>query len=71
MEHTHENGLLQEFWMIFTDPAHALAELASAIVFDLVVIALLWGVLFKKVLLPKLTRKIHAEIDKEHGITHE
>lgn len=71
-EHLHEHGdsLLQEFWALFTDPAHALAELASAIVFDLVVIALVWGVLIKKVIIPKITKKVHAEIDREHGIEH-
>ncbi len=72
MEHEHEHGasLWAEFWAVFTDPAHAMAEFASAIIFDLVVIALLWGVLIKKVIIPKITKKVHAEIDREHGIEH-
>lgn len=70
--HDHEHGsLFQEFWAVFTDPAHALSELASAIIFDLVVIALLWGVLIKKVIIPRITKRVHAEIDREHGIDHD
>jgi hypothetical protein len=30
----------------------------------------LYGIVFKKVLLPKLRRDIHKEIDIEHGIEH-
>lgn len=65
---THKN---ETWWDIFTDPNHIAAELGWTIIQDFVVLWLLYGVVFKKCILPKLTNKIHAEIDKEHGIEHE
>jgi hypothetical protein len=70
--HDHEHGsLFSEFWAVFTDPAHALAEIASTLVFDFLFIAFLWGIVFKRYLLPRLTHKIHADIDKQHGVNHD
>jgi len=68
VENTHQN---ETWWDIFTDPKHIAAELGWTIIQDFVVLWLLYGVVFKKCILPKLTNKIHAEIDKEHGIEHE
>lgn len=67
-EDTHQH---ETWWDIFTDPNHIAAELGWTIIQDFVVLWLLYGVVFKKCILPKLTNKIHAEIDKEHGIEHE
>ena len=61
----------ETWWNIFTDPNHIAAELGWTIIQDFVVLWLLYGVVFKKCILPKLTNRIHAEIDKEHGIEHE
>lgn len=58
--------MIQEFWAVFTDPAHALSELASSIVIDGLFIFLIYQTLIKRVLLPKW----HKEIDEEHGIEH-
>lgn len=58
--------MFQEFWEVFTDPAHAMAELASSIVIDGLFIFLVYQTLIKKVLLPRL----HREYDEEHGIEH-
>ena len=65
MDHT---GLSfwQEVWTIFTDPAHILAELGWTIIQDVILVWLLYGTIWKKILLPKL----HEKFDKEHAITH-
>lgn len=64
--HKHET-----WWDIFTDPSHIAAEIGWTIVQDALILGLLYGFVFKKCILPRLTKKIHEDIDKEHGITHE
>jgi hypothetical protein len=49
------------------DPAHLLSELGFTIVFDFVLLWLVWG----KILKPRIMKQVHAELDAEHGITHE
>jgi hypothetical protein len=61
----------ETWWSIAFDPNHTIAELFWTIVFDGLVVAVLYNVVFKKFILPKLRRDIHTEIDIEHGITHE
>ena len=61
----------ESFVEIATDPAHIFAELVFTLVFDLVIIAFIWGVIFKKLLLPFITKKVHEEIDIEHGYDHD
>lgn len=63
--------MFQEYWHLITDPAHGLAEITYTILFDLVIVSLIWGVLFNKIILPRVKRDIHREIDEEHGITHD
>lgn len=65
---THNN---ETWWDIFTDPNHIAAEIGWTIVQDALILGLLYGFVFKKCILPKLTKKIHEDIDKEHGIEHE
>jgi len=62
--------MIDEALHIFTDPAHILAELGWTVIQDVLIIGLLYGVVFKRVILPKLRKDIHEEIDAEHGITH-
>ena len=58
-----------ETWQdIAFDPNHIIAELIFTVVFDGIVVWLLWGIVFKRMILPKLRRQIHQEIDEEHGI---
>jgi len=64
-------NLWQDYLSVALDPAHILAELTFTIVFDGLVIALLWGVIWKQWLLPKLQKQIHHEFDEEHGIEHD
>jgi hypothetical protein len=65
-----DNSLLVEAWSIFTDPAHIIAELSWTIIQDFVIIWLLYGTVWKKMILPRLRREIHKEIDEEHNISH-
>jgi hypothetical protein len=53
-------------WDIFTNPAHIIAELGWTLIQDVILVWLLYGTLWKKVILPKL----HEKFDKEHKITH-
>ena len=66
----HEAGqpFWDEVWSIVTDPAHIFAELLWNVIFDVIVVSLLYGEIFKRVLLPRLRRDIHRAIDEEHGI---
>jgi hypothetical protein len=63
--------MTETWWDIATDPNHIIAELFWTVIFDGIVIALLYNVVFKKWILPRLRRDIHTEIDQEHGISHE
>jgi hypothetical protein len=61
-----------ETWLeIATDPNHIIAELIWTAIFDGLFVWFLYGVVFKKYLLPKLRKDIHTEIDAEHGVTHD
>ena len=70
--HEHEETL--SFWdeviSITFDPAHIFAEVFWQIVFDVILVAFLYGVFFKRWLLPRLRKQIHHELDSEHGIEH-
>jgi p-aminobenzoyl-glutamate transporter AbgT len=74
-EHGHEEHsdmtLWEEAWEIFTDPAHILPEIAWHIIIELVIVTLIYGLLIKKVIIPKLRKDIHKDIDKEHGYKHD
>ena len=56
----------EEAWSIFTDPSHIMAELGWTIIQDVILVWLLYGTLWKKVILPRL----HEKFDKEHKIVH-
>jgi hypothetical protein len=62
------------FWdevvSITFDPSHIVAEVFWQVVFDVVLVAFIYGIVFKKWILPKLRHQLHKEIDKEHGIEH-
>ena len=56
----------QDAWSIFTNPGHIIAELGWTIIQDVILVWLLYGTLWKKVILPRL----HEKFDKEHKIVH-
>ena len=70
--HDHEGlGFWAEVWAVTTDPAHIIAELIFTIIFDGLFVAFLYGVVFRKFILPKLRRDIHKDIDEAHGESHD
>ena len=73
LEDAHEaaGGLWAEFWALFTDPAHAMTEIAMSIVWDVIVITLIYQILVKRWLYPRWLRRAHQEIDAEHGVDHD
>ena len=63
------HDLLCDYLSTQFDPAHILSELGFTIVFDLILIWLVWGKLIK----PYINRKVqraHQELDEEHGVEH-
>lgn len=60
----------ETIWSILLDPNHIAAELIWNLIFDGFFVAFLYGVVWKRILLPKLRRDLHREIDTEHGIEH-
>lgn len=58
---------MSETWIdIVTDPNHIIAEVVWNIIFDVLIIALGYGILIKKIVLPK----IHKYIDDKHDVKH-
>lgn len=68
--HDAGTSFWDELWSITFDPAHIVSELIWQLVFDGLFVALLYGVVFKRWLLPRIRREIHEDIDEEHGIEH-
>lgn len=68
-EHGHGDagGFWEEYLQLLTDPAHLAYEVTFTILFDFIIIAFLYGVLVKKIIIPRLRKSIHAEIHAEHG----
>jgi hypothetical protein len=61
--------VIEEFWTVFTDPAHIMAEIASALVWDILIVLLLWPLIRRW--LTRFAHKIHEEIDEAHGVEHD
>ena len=57
----------ETWWQIAFDPNHIVAELIWNIVFDLLIISVGYGIIIKKIILPK----IHKYIDDKHGVKHQ
>lgn len=67
--HAHESSdFFTEFGELLGSPAHWAFELLFSVLFDLIVISLIYGIVIKKFIIPRLKKTIHAEIDKEHGL---
>lgn len=63
-------SFLSELGHLLTDPAHLAFEFIFSIVFDLVIVTLLYGIVIRKVIIPRLKKSLHEEIDREHGVEH-
>lgn len=58
---------MQETWIsVLLDPNHIIAELVWNAVFDGLIIAIGYGIIIKKMILPY----IHKYIDTKHGVYH-
>lgn len=67
--HAHEStDFLTEYVELLSNPAHWAFELTFSIIFDLLIIPIVYGIIIKKVIIPKLKKTLHDEIDKEHGL---
>lgn len=57
-----------EFGEILSSPAHWAFELLFSVLFDIIIISLFYGILIKRVIIPRLKKSLHEEIYKEHGL---
>lgn len=72
VEHAHaEHGFWEEFLALLSDPAHLAFELVFSLVFDILIVTILYGIIIKKIIIPRLRKSIHEEIDREHGVEHQ
>ena len=62
---------METWWSIVTDPNHIVAEIIWNIIFDGLIIALGYGIIIKKFVLPYLRKNIHKYIDDRHLVEHE
>lgn len=59
---------MKESWLsIAMDPNHIIAELVWTLLFDVVIVAFLYGFVWKKLLFPKF----HIKFDIDHGLSHD
>ena len=59
-----------EFLYLVTDPAHIAFEVFYTFVLDILIVFLIWGIIIKKWIIPKLRHDLHKQVDAEHGIVH-
>lgn len=67
--HEHTGSLVQDYFNLLTDPAHAMVEVTYMLLGE-ILIALILLPLIRKYFNYRLA-KAHAELDAEHGITHD
>jgi hypothetical protein len=61
-------GFLREYWSILTDPAHVSVELTLTLLFDGLLLGVLWPLI--RGYLNRVMERQHAVLDEEHGIVH-
>jgi len=67
----HTGSFLEQYIELLGNPAHWAFELTVQFVIDLVILYFGYKVIFKKIILPKIRKDIHTEIDRDHDLTHE
>lgn len=70
-DHSEELSLWESTLHVLTDPGHIIAELIFTIFFDLVVVFFFYKIVLKKIIIPRLRKDIHKEIDTAHGINED
>ena len=68
--HEHSGNVLVDAWSVFSDPAHFIAEIGFSIVIDFFLIFIVYQLFFKKVLIPRLRKQLHKELDAELHVEH-
>lgn len=68
--HAHSADFWTDFMSIATDPAHLAFEFVFSLVFDFIIVTLLYGIVIQKIIIPRLRKSLHEELDKEHGVEH-
>jgi hypothetical protein len=68
---SHTASWFSEYIAMLHDPAHILFEITLTIIFDFLIVYVGYKVVVKRFILPRLRKEIHAEIDREHELTHE
>lgn len=61
--HIHSDNFWDRYFELLTDPAHWLFEITVTLTVDVLV----GFIILKKIVIPKVKRALHKEIDKEHG----
>jgi hypothetical protein len=69
-EHGGDGGWFSEYLQLLQDPAHIAFEITISILFDLFIVYLGYQLFIKRVLIPRLRRDLHKELDAEHGVDH-
>lgn len=64
-DHASTGNIWQDAWNLFTDPAHFIAEIGFTIVTDVILVFVVWHLLVKGFLLPRLKKQIHREVHEE------
>ena len=68
----HEDGTWWDQYLhLLQNPAHWIFEITVQVVIDLVILYFGYQILWKRVVLPKVRRDIHAEIDRDHDLIHD
>lgn len=60
----------QDAWSVTTDPAHITAELIFTLIFDGLVLGIVWKLGIKRWIDRRIERE-HIVLDKEHGVSHQ
>ncbi|RNL79689.1 hypothetical protein [Nocardioides marmorisolisilvae] len=68
LEEAHGGGFLHEYWSILTDPAHVSVELTLTLLFDGLLLGVLWPLI--RAYFNHVLERQHAALDEEHGIVH-
>lgn len=69
--HEHSGDFWVDFIDLLTNPAHLAFEFVFSVAFDFVMVTILYGIVIKKIIIPRLRKSIHEELDKEHGVEHQ
>lgn len=69
-EENQEHSWFEEYLYLLQDPAHVMFEITISVIFDFLIIFMGYKLFLKKIVLPKLRREIHKELDDEHHVIH-